>query len=146
MTSSSDLITKYLQSSNCAPNQQNYNDVINTMTSLGDVGSWISGSVQLINPQLSTFNGLVRSDRVQYGILAFAVGYNLVLVSCIIFAVGMSRRRKNVLGWNILYSLGICIVLVLTCSILMIIIVSTIHTNHFFLNFIKCTSYKIFKE
>ena len=126
MANASSNISMKLANSNCATYQQSFASIVETVSSVANIGSNIASSTNDINPHLSALQYFIIICRQTI----FVVGgyYTTIFILCISFTTGMIKGLKLVSSWNLIFALTVCITLVLTCSIMIILIVSNAST------------------
>lgn len=130
MAAGSSTISSKLGYSNCAPYQQDYSNIIEAAASLMIVGSSVVSSINQINSPLDILQHVV--NLFQHMVYVVGGFYTVIIIICVSFTMGMILKLKRASSWNIIIALIICITLILLCSLMMTLIVSTssLHVLH----------------
>ena len=126
IANASSNISIKLANSKCATYQQSFASIVETVASVAKIGSYIASSTNDINPHLNALQNFIIICRQTI----FVVGgyYTTIFILCISFTIGIMKGFKLVSSWNLIFALTVCITLVLTCSIMIILIVSNAST------------------
>ena len=130
MAEASSNISTKLANSNCATYQQSYTSIVETVSSMAKVGSYIASSTNDVNPQLSALQNFITICR--HTIFVVGGYYTTIFILCLSFTIGMIKRLNFVSSWNMIFALTVCISLVLICSIMIILIVSIATAAHIY--------------